>query len=296
MNNKFISNVSKIIIVLAIISGIIFTFSVLSNANNSESEINRNEEEITYLDTKLLSLINYLNNIDLQNYKVVLTKVETSNSASSDNSSGQKSQSNDGEDSAESGIDSKETTLSKMEQETIISETPEIDWKSIEGELEILCSTWPSIVLDLYDLNINPEDILNFSGDLDETIINVKNKDKALSCMYLAKLYSYLPKFLDKSTGDEVKMRAIEVKTYIVNAYSFAETDNWLKMEEEVTKAENILTSLVNDARLVDSDKKYNINKAYILVEELKKSLGTKDKGIFYIKYKNVLEQLNIID
>lgn len=296
MSNKFISNVSKIIIVLAIISGIIFTFSVLSNANNSESEINRNEEEITYLDTKLLSLINYLNNIDLQNYKVVLTKVETSNSASSDNSSGQKSQSNDGEDSAESGTDSKETTLSKMEQETIISETPEIDWKSIEGELEILCSTWPSIVLDLYDLNINPEDILNFSGDLDETIINVKNKDKALSCMYLAKLYSYLPKFLDKSTGDEVKMRAIEVKTYIVNAYSFAETDNWLKMEEEVTKAENILTSLVNDARLVDSDKKYNINKAYILVEELKKSLGTKDKGIFYIKYKNVLEQLNIID
>ncbi len=294
MGNKFLNTTSKIIIILAIISGIIFTFSILSNAKESPNQTNRNKEEISYLDTKLLSLINYLNNIDLQNYKVVLSKVETTSSSS--NSSEKEQQSNDQEDSAESGTDSKEKTLSKMEQETIIKEDQEVDWKSIEGELEILCSTWSSIVLDLYDLGINSDDILNFSNDLDEAIINVKNKDKAISCMYLAKLYSYLPKFLDKNLGDEIKAKALETKTYIVNAYAFAETKNWNKMETEIVKAENLLVGLVNDANLVDDERKYNINKAYILTEELKNSLSTQDSGIFYVKYKNVLEQLNIID
>lgn len=296
MSNKFLSNISKVIIILAIISGLVFTFSVFSNANNTEDSITRNDEEVTYLDTKLLSLINYLNNIDLQNYKVVLTKVESAENSSSNENSEQDQKNKDQEDSTESGTDAKETVLSKMEQETIIEENTEINWNAIEGELEILCSTWPSIVLDLYNLEIDSEKILEFSTNLDEAIINVKKQDKALSCMYLAKLYSFLPEFLDKTQGDEIKLRILETKTYIINAYAFAETKNWTKMGEEIAKGENILTSLVNDVRIVDDTRKYNINKAYILVEELKKSLSTQDTEIFYVKYKNLLEQLNIID
>ena len=68
------------------------------------------------------------------------------------------------------------------------------------------------------------------------------------------------------------------------------------RLETEIVKAENLLVGLVNDANLVDDERKYNINKAYILTEELKNSLSTQDSGIFYVKYKNVLEQLNIID
>ncbi len=292
MGNKFISNLSKIIILLAIISGIIFTFSILSNANVNSNETSRNEEEINYLDVKLLSLINYLNNIDLQNYKVVLTKVETSNSSSD---SSEQQQSDEQEDSTETGTDNEEKTLSKMEEETIITEESEIDWETIEGELEILCSTWPSILLDLYSLDINSEELVNFSDDLNETIINVKNKDKVLTCMYLAKLYSYLPKFLESNSENDIKAKILESKTYIINAYSLVETKNWDKINTEIAKAESILTSLVNDASLVEDERKYNINKAYILIEELKNSLNTQDVDIFYVKYKNVLEQLNIL-
>ena len=41
--------------------------------------------------------------------------------------------------------------------------------------------------------------------------------------------------------------------------------------------------------------KKYNINKTYILLEELKNSLSKKDTEIFYIKYKNLLEEINVL-
>ena len=32
------------------------------------------------------------------------------------------------------------------------------------------------------------------------------------------------------------------------------------------------------------------------LIEELKNSLATKDTGIFYLKYKNTIEELNILN
>lgn len=294
MSNKFLNNLAKIIIVIAIIVGIVFAFNILSSAENTESITEKNEEEIRYLDTKLLSLINYLNNIDLQNYKVTLTKVE-SESSSSSSSSKKEQKNNEQEDSAENGTDKGETTLTKMEKETIVSNEGEVDWKTIEGELELIYSTWPTIVLDLYKVNVSSEDILNFSSDLDETIKNVKKQDKTLSCMYLAKLYGYIPKFLEKNDVEEIKKETLKAKTYIVNAYAYAETQNFEKMGGEVQKAENIFANLVNDATYVNDRRKYNINKSYILIGELKNSLASKDTGIFYIKYKNLIEELNIL-
>ena len=66
-------------------------------------------------------------------------------------------------------------------------------------------------------------------------------------------------------------------------------------MNEEITKAENTFKGLVNNAKFVNDERKYNVNKAYILIEELKNSLITNDKEIFYIKYKNTIEELNIL-
>lgn len=300
MSNKFLSNLAKIVIALSIIAGIIFAFTIFSNAENTEGAKEKNEEEVKYLDTKLLTLINNLNNIDLQNYRLVLTKVESENSSSSSSSKEeQKSneqENSEQEDSTENGTDEKEKTLSKMEQETIVSGEKEVDWKAIEGEIEVLSATWPVIVLDLYKLEVSSEDIIQFSNDLDQAIAQVKNQNKTLTCMYLAKLYGYLPTFLNKSNPEEIKRDTLEAKTYIVNAYAYAETENWDKMNNEIEKAENIFSSLVNDAKYVNDQRRYNINKVYILIEELKNSLATKDTGIFYLKYKNAIEGLNILD
>lgn len=295
MSNKVLNNLAKVVISLAIIAGIVFAFNVFSNAENTESIEEKEEEEIKYLDTKLLSLINYFNNIDLQNYRLVLTKIESESSESS-SSSKKEQKNNEQEDSTENGTDEKEKTLSKMEQETIVTNESETNWKTIEGEIEVLSAIWPTIVLDLYKLEVSSEDIIKFSNDLDQAITQVKNKDKALSCMYFAKLYGYLPTFLNKSNPEEIRRSALEAKTYIVNAYAYAETENWDKMRNEIEKAENIFSSLVNDAKYVNDKRLYNINKVYILIEELKNSLATKDTGIFYLKYKNTIEELNILN
>ena len=37
---------------------------------------------------------------------------------------------------------------------------------------------------------------------------------------------------------------------------------------------------------------KYNVNKAYMMIEELQNAINLKEKEIFLIKYKNLLEEL----
>lgn len=297
MSNKNISKLMKIIIMVAIIAGLIFIASIFIVTQGKESkDTNKNEEQIKYLDTKLVSLVNGLNNIQLQNYKITLTKVEAKSNTQGSSSKNEE-QGNGEQDKGQSGSNKEETEISKLEEESIVTNDggEEPAWETIEAELEILYSTWPTIVLDLQSIGVNKDDIIAFSNTLDEVILNIKNKDKALSAMYMAKLYSFLPKFVDKNFGDEIKREALNAKTYLINAYAYAETDNFDKMNEEITKAETIFISLVNDARYVNDERKYNINKGYVLLGELKNSLITNDKGIFYVKYKNTLEELNIL-
>ena len=297
MSNKVLSTVIKVITIIVIIVGLIFIASIFLNTEgSSEEKTSKNEEQIKYLDTKLISLINGLNNIQLQNYKVTLTKVEAKSNAQGSSSKNEE-QGNGEEDKGQSGSNKEETEISKLEEESVVTneENNEPDWNTLEAELELIYSTWPTIVLDLQNVGINKDDIIGFSNTLDEVILNVKNKDKALSAMYMAKLYSYLPKFLDKNFGDELKRETLNAKTYLINTYAYAENENFDKMESEITNAETIFASLVNDARYVNDERKYNINKAYVLIGELKNSLITNDKGIFYVKYKNTLEELNVL-
>ncbi len=294
MKNKFIGITSKIIIIIAVIISVIFLFFVYSNAQQKTSNDDKIDEEIKYLDTKLLTLINYLNNIDLQDYKVVLNKVE-SQSDSTSSSSKEEEQSSQQEDSSDNGTDKEETTITKMEEEVIVADGGEVDWKTIEGELEVLYSTWSAVILDLYNVGVSSENILSFSSALDDTLANVKKQDKALSAMYLAKLYEHLPIFLQNTQVEELDKKSLEAKSYIINSYAFAETENWDRMGQEIAKAESIFSNLVNDAKYVNDSRKYNINKTYIVIEELKKCLDVKDRAIFYVKYKNVLEELNVV-
>jgi len=298
MGNKFINIMAKAIIIIAIIFSGILIFAVYSNAGEETKEEEKIVEEIRYVDNKLLTIINYINNIDLPNYEMVLSKVQVESNSSGSSQKENKSGSGGGEESSsESGPDKKETTVTKMEEQLVTeSSKAEVDWNTIESETEMLYSTWGAIVLDLYKIDISNEDILSFSDTLDEAIINMKNKDKALSCMYLAKLYSHLPKFAKNNTKlDEIKKETLQAKSYIINAYAYAETTNWDKIEEEVSKAENIFKNLVNDVKYIEDKRKYNIDKSYILIEELKNSLKLKDTEIFYLKYKNLLEGLNVI-
>ena len=137
--------------------------------------------------------------------------------------------------------------------------------------------------------------IVEFSNTLDQVLINIKLKDKGKVSQNLANMYAILPEFMKNSDIDKVKKDVISTKINIIRAYSFIDIDEWENVQKEVINAEKKMVNIMNEISTTESQKKFNVNKSYILIEELKNSLPLQDKEIFYIKYKNVLEELNTL-
>ena len=182
-----------------------------------------------------------------------------------------------------------------MERELIVNNNGEVNWDVIQGETEVLYSVWATIVLDLNSIGVDSNKIVEFSNTLDEVLKSVQEEDKTKASENIAKLYSFLPEFLKNTNIEENKKNIIQTKSYILNAYSNMDAENLDGVKTEVQNAENTFTQIVNNINKENDQRKFNINKAYILIEELKNSLSEEKSGIFYLKYKNLIEELNTL-
>ncbi len=192
------------------------------------------------------------------------------------------------------GSSSQNAKAYNMERESILDGNKQIDWSTLKSDIEIFYSAWSPIILDLYKLNVNKDDILNFNATLDSTVIFIKNEDKTNSALYLASLYSFIPRYIQSYSDDNLSINLSNVKSCIVNSYALIEKDNWNEISIQLQNAERYFFNILNETD--NNQKTYNTNKAYVLFKELQNSLNTQDKEIFYIKYKNVIEELNIIN
>ena len=84
----------------------------------------------------------------------------------------------------------------------------------------------------------------------------------------------------------------IITKNNIFRAYSILDKEEWNTISENINNATQEFTKLVTDVSNKESGNQYNINKTYIIINELQNAVTLKDKEVFLIKYKNLLEEL----
>lgn len=260
------------------------------------------EEELNYLDSKIVSIMNKLNNITLENYTITSEEIslgEENGSSGEKSTQGSESETQEKESSSQSKQSTEQEksniTITQMEAKTVL-ETDEnnVDWKQIKNEIEIINEAWSAIIIDLSNFNVESSDILDFSSILNKCIISIKDENKLDSLKNTANLYSVIPKFEKQILNDNSIQNIKQVKSYIINAYAFAEEENWTEIEKNILEAENVFKNLTNDIEYI-KNREYKVNKAYILLKELQNSLEYKDKKVFYIKYKNLLENINVL-
>ena len=61
-----------------------------------------------------------------------------------------------------------------------------------------------------------------------------------------------------------------------------------------MSECENTFKNLLNDIEYIQ-DKEYKVNRTYVLIKELQNSLVYKDKKLFLVKYKNLMESVNTL-
>lgn len=299
-----------VILILIIIGSVVLaSFIKAKNRNNDGQGKDKAVSEVKYLETKLTALLNSMNNIKYENYKVITSKIDENDTKDATKSSDKNDNSNMGDEKSktqdkaqasgngESDSNSQKqgnTNKYSVERISSMSTTSDsVDWSKIKNEIEVLYSIVPTITLDLYDLDTDKNEILKFNTELDNLTAVVKKEDKEKTLVELAKLYSFLPKYLEQVSTNEVYTNVINTKAYVVAAYSIVETENWNQVIEYINKAIESYSKVLNN--VTEDTKMYNVNRGYILLNELQNAANIKDKEIFLIKYKNLLEEFNSI-
>jgi len=305
------------IILFLFLCGLVVCIVLVNRKPEEKSLANKTEQEITQLEDKMIAMMNNLNKISFSNFVLVEEKTESNGGEDAQNSgteeekqagsSGGESESSQGGDNSSSSSDSsksssstksensnntKESTKFELKNSSVLmGQSEEVDWDTMKSNTEMLYATWPTIVLDLHELNVKNEDILNFSTVLDQVTLSVKQEDKIATLNNMASLYSFLPIYRSQISKDNQSINIDYVKACILNSYALVEQDKWDEMKEQIANALNYFSNIMN--RIEEKQKDQNqISKIYVLLNELNMSVDKKEKDLYYIKYRNLMEGL----
>lgn len=169
-----------------------------------------------------------------------------------------------------------------------------VKWDYIQSQIENLYQTWNTVSIDLYSLNIDRNSILSFSDVLNSSTQNIKKKDIRGSLEDTAKLYQFLPKYIQGCNQDNKETNIYSIKSGVVTAYVYVTNEKWQEAESQLSETEKQFASLLNSVNQ-EFKNQTSANQCYILVNELIKAVRLKDKDIFFIEYQNLMEKIETI-
>lgn len=279
---NMLKNIIKTLSIIFLMALLIISFSGCSKEKTDEEQLrDKNISEIDYLDNYIMLLINSINNIDLKQYDAKIEKTENLNEILQEN------EETTSEDTGNNVVQY------SMVPNTVLNADKTINWENLKLEIENLNNTWPSIIVDLYKAKVDNNKLTEFSDLINTCIGNIKNENRTETLNSLAKLYEYIPVFLEKIVPDDQQVKLAKTKVEVINAYVNIDLENWDGLKDNLDSAISNFEPIVNNTN--EAEKEYNIRKAYVLLQEFKNAVDTKDKELLFMKYKNLMEELIIL-
>ena len=266
------------LILLSIGGYFIYSNAKTDEANSVDTLKEKCLSELKFLSTQTIKIMNTLNNISYSNFEIINKEVPTSE--------------NQGQNtvSTENSISS-----SIVEYSNILNEdSDDVDWDEISKTIENIYGSWTSIMIDLTTMNVNKDNLLQYNTVLDKIVSNIQDKDKGAILINTADLYNLLYSYVKDFSDDAREISLFNIRANILYAYALVEQQNWEQMKQylNIAKQEfsNILNNQMEDVSNIDI-----INKSYILINELDEDIDNKNESIFYINYKNLMQELESI-
>lgn len=314
---KKYARIAYIFLIIVILLSIFLVYKVSGKDESQEKIQEKSLSSIKYFDNKFTDLFNEINNIKFENYTISVTEPkeeENTTETNKEDTTGEKSEDSPAEDgnskkddsSQKSGDSKKDGSSSSseksnenvqenkkkynLEEKGILTRDTEVNWKQIKNETEKMYTSLYPAILDLYKTNINKEEITNFNREFDKLTKAINDENKKDTLKELSSLYGYLPKFVEECTDNKKEKVVIKTKNDIFRAYSILDEEDWENISDYANDALQEFSKLAESSEIQKN--KYNINKAYIMLKELQGAIELKEKDIFLIKYKNLLEEL----
>lgn len=287
--------------------------------------------EISYIDSELVSILNGLNNINYSKYKVMTQEVESTTGNNNSGGSGQQQQqqgegqqsgqeqdsskqssedrntqesgdssnkNEEGNDSSnlkkESNNSSSSNKIYSMQANNLLGKQSEIDWNDMKNKIENLYTTWTVVSLDLRTVGVPEEELNNFSRIMDRVALAIKYENKEETINSVIDLYAFLPAFIEVYSGKSKENVVLDAKYKLLICYKYTDLENWDELSKSVDDLKMSYSNVINMKESF-SGREVNIRSGEVILREIENSVDVKDRDIFFIKYKNFIQELNII-
>lgn len=133
----------------------------------------------------------------------------------------------------------------------------------------------------------------HFHGLLDECVKKMQEENKADTLVVLSNMYNYIPTFLSQVSDNQKYISLLQTKALIMQSYALVEQDKWDEMLSITQKAIDTFLLVIN--QVDDTNTNVNtVNKIYIYLNEIKNTIQEKNKELYFMKYKNLVESVTI--
>lgn len=170
----------------------------------------------------------------------------------------------------------------------------EINWNDIKQDMNRLYTSWNSVIVDFSLLDIDNHYLTDFGKKMDELMIAIQNKEINKIENNASDLYSLLVQYTNAYKSNDTLKNNITTKYYLIKAYTLMRTNNWTMINENVNHAVTNFYQNMNKMEVLESQK-FNLNKTYVAINELKNTVANKNRELFYIKYKIAIEEIDKI-
>ena len=133
----------------------------------------------------------------------------------------------------------------------------------------------------------------HFHGLLDECVKKMQEENKVDTLVVLSNMYNYIPTFLSQVSDNQKYISLLQTKALIMQSYALVEQDKWDEMLSITQKAIDTFLLVIN--QVDDTNTNVNtVNKIYIYLNEIKNTIQEKNKELYFMKYKNLVESITI--
>ena len=165
-----------------------------------------------------------------------------------------------------------------------------INWTNISKEVKEINVSIDTIIQDLSELDISNEDILALRNEINSIIISAGNEDEYNLLQRVSYFYSLLPNYLEKYSDNKNQVDVMKLKSLILSSYVQSNFLEWDTAKDTIVLAEAKYNEMMNN---VDYMREYsnNLNKVYVLLEELKNAIELEEVELVKVKYINFIEK-----
>lgn len=309
MKKYIIINILEVIDIkkiLCLTTFIICIIILLSGCKKSEEKPNIDDKisaEIQYLDKEISGFIDIATGKNEKNYDVQKEKAKTgvsnkntedSNSkGNSEENSEEGSEQGSQEDSNQNSKSSNQQNQSNEDEVTIMSmkynssnKIEDSQWDELKNSIEKLYTSWTTIENDLnLKDNIQKDNITNLNKNFDNLLLYAINKDEKNFIKESIESYANITNIANQVEYEKNKLYKLQSKNKIFEAYYNVQENDWISAKNNINLANSYLEKIGNLK-----------NRVKVSLKNLSNSVDQNDETVFYIKYEDLINEINYID